>query len=592
MERELRVLARRPRTQYARSLAALIVAFISLGMLYAGFGGALSATSAGRELFVALSLLGYGFVLLDGAFSTADCLSHEKREGTMGLLFLTDLKGYDVIAGKLVSRSANGAYCVLAALPALGLAIFLGGVTGADFFRMTLVLMNGLFFSVAFGLFISACCRSERQALSGALSGVIFFGLILPVTGYALMHWRKALAIDPLFLMFSPAGSWLGVLNSSVGGASTAGFGGPLLSSHLLGWTFLALASVILPRAWQDRIHRSKASTLSLARRVWNGVSLSRMKASPGKNSPADAVGQLHSPARPPTHRARWLEINPMIWLGERPGRRGMGVAAILICFTLAWIGGLIANPKEWLSLPICLISAVLLHLILMYATAVEACRGPAEDRHTGVMELLLTTPLGDEAILRGRLLGLKRRLVRPVLFVLAADLALLAVGCWQLSFPNWEVLGWIALFAALIVRLFVDLYALCWVGVWQGFKAKSTPRAIRQTLFYVVILQWLLLFITIAVLGLLTQGRIFRLPVSGVFAVICYFAMLAETLLHFCGLAMSELKDDLRVLAARQDVADREQFAWWPFSSQQRSGPRLIASLNCLKKLRVRPRS
>ena len=40
---------------------------------------------------------------------TADCLSEEKREGTLGLLFLTDLRGYDIV----VSSSSAWAHGVI-----------------------------------------------------------------------------------------------------------------------------------------------------------------------------------------------------------------------------------------------------------------------------------------------------------------------------------------------------------------------------------------------------------------------------------------------------------------------------------------------
>src|SRR5256885_5281345 len=61
------------------------------------------------------ALFGFAFVycLFIGARLTADCLSEEKREGTLGLLFLTDLKGYDVVFGKLAATSVNSIYALV-----------------------------------------------------------------------------------------------------------------------------------------------------------------------------------------------------------------------------------------------------------------------------------------------------------------------------------------------------------------------------------------------------------------------------------------------------------------------------------------------
>ena len=70
-------------------------------------------------LFIAIGILALSFCLFAGVFLTADCLSEERREGTIGLLFLTDLKGYDVILGKLAASSINSIYGVVSILPLL-----------------------------------------------------------------------------------------------------------------------------------------------------------------------------------------------------------------------------------------------------------------------------------------------------------------------------------------------------------------------------------------------------------------------------------------------------------------------------------------
>src|SRR5664279_1436043 len=106
------------------------------------------------------------YCLAGGVRFTADCLSEEKREGTLGLLFLTDLKGYDVVLGKLVATSLNGFYAVLAVVPVLALPLLLGGVAPGEFGRMALVTINTLFFSLALGMCVSALSRSARKAMA------------------------------------------------------------------------------------------------------------------------------------------------------------------------------------------------------------------------------------------------------------------------------------------------------------------------------------------------------------------------------------------------------------------------------------------
>src|SRR5438132_712170 len=135
VDRELRVAARRPVTYWTRLLFAIAGAgIVSLALLFAA-AAQTGASGIGGWLFYFLSLLALGFSAFAGVFLTADCLSEEKREGTLGLLFLTDLKGYDVVFGKLLARSLTAAYGLLAIFPVLAITLTMGGVTAGEFWR-------------------------------------------------------------------------------------------------------------------------------------------------------------------------------------------------------------------------------------------------------------------------------------------------------------------------------------------------------------------------------------------------------------------------------------------------------------------------
>src|SRR5207249_5364389 len=113
----------------------------------------------GMALFVSMSILMNFYALLIGVLRTADCLSEEKREGTLGLLFLTDLKGYDIVLGKLAATSLNAFYGMLAIFPVMAIPLLAGGVTGTEFWRVALVSANNLLFSLAVGIFCSAISK-------------------------------------------------------------------------------------------------------------------------------------------------------------------------------------------------------------------------------------------------------------------------------------------------------------------------------------------------------------------------------------------------------------------------------------------------
>src|SRR5262245_39202000 len=134
-ERELRVAARSSRTYWSRALAALVLIIITL-VIFDGYQKFGSSRVGGQQVFAALAYLALAYSLFAGAALTADCLSSEKREETLGFLFLTDLKGYDVVLGKLLATSLRSIYGLLATFPIMSIPLLLGGVQASEFWRV------------------------------------------------------------------------------------------------------------------------------------------------------------------------------------------------------------------------------------------------------------------------------------------------------------------------------------------------------------------------------------------------------------------------------------------------------------------------
>src|SRR5437016_3445446 len=190
VERELRAASRRRGTYWNRAVAALAAILIFGGALF--FEAHQPPKELGKDIFNALAGLFLFSSLVAGVRYTADCLSEEKREGTLGLLFLTDLKGYDVVLGKLAARSLHTFYGALAVVPMLGVPMLMGGVTLGEFGRMALVAVNTLFFSVALGIAVSAFCRSAHRAVMMTLLLLFLVTAALPAFG-AVLAFRDGL---------------------------------------------------------------------------------------------------------------------------------------------------------------------------------------------------------------------------------------------------------------------------------------------------------------------------------------------------------------------------------------------------------------
>src|SRR6185295_16622942 len=105
-----------------------------------------------------------------GVLRTADAIAEEKRENTLGLLFLTDLKVGDILLGKLLASTATLFFGLLAMMPLLAIPVLLGGVTSRDLIRIALCLVNSLFYAISIGFLVSTFFRQGWVTISVALA--------------------------------------------------------------------------------------------------------------------------------------------------------------------------------------------------------------------------------------------------------------------------------------------------------------------------------------------------------------------------------------------------------------------------------------
>src|SRR5580765_2170222 len=99
--RELRAEARRPFTYWLRVAAGgllLLVATITM----------LGQIGTGAAIFGGLNALLFTSIWIIVPLLTADCISRERREGTLGLLFLTPLGAPSIIIAKGFVHTLRG----------------------------------------------------------------------------------------------------------------------------------------------------------------------------------------------------------------------------------------------------------------------------------------------------------------------------------------------------------------------------------------------------------------------------------------------------------------------------------------------------
>ena len=507
--RELRVASRKRSTFWVRVVAALVALVIGSGFLILTHIGpfGIGPAALGKGLFGTLTWLSLVAALSAGLFFTSDCLSQEKREGTIGFLFLTDLRGYDVVLGKLLATSLRGLYALLAVFPILAVTLLMGGVTGAHFWKTALALINALFFSLTTGLFVSAISRDSQKALAATLVLLVMLIAGGPVSD-AIFAGVNQRSFNPVLSLSSP-----GFLFVTAGAWGNSPFWRGLLVNQAVVWLLLSLTCVLLPRTWQDKT--AKTSTVKGWAHWWK------------------FGGARHQT----TLRRKLIDVNPVLWLAcrERWQAVSLWVISLLMAVGLAvGTGVLFTGMAQTLYGLVWGYFGAALILLLYLGIASQAGRFFVEAQRSGLIELLLATPLTVNQIVHGQWRALLRMFGAPVALCLAAQLAgaflvqqktwgrfvaiatpatptgtsltnttilsatnttttttgaTMAAAAGSFANPNGYLM--FAMSVAGTLTVIANLAALSWFGMWMGLNSKNSNLATLKTIVFVQIIPW-----------------------------------------------------------------------------------------------------
>ena len=454
--RELSVRSRLTSTFYLRTAAAgLVVLIIGVALLVASLSRAAGARPIGTELLGIITLLLLFYVLAEGLRLAAGGISQERREGTLGFLFLTDLSSLDVLLGKLSGAALTTLYTLLAALPVAGLSLLFGGVTGGQFFRCTLALLSALAVSLACGAWASVRCRDGMVAIATA-TALLMGATALPLALDACWQSRTGgfHMTDATVGLFSPIAA-ITLADDLKQRIAPARYWWSLAAQLALAGLLVADATRRLRGLW-----RRDESAARTARKV--------RRAGRARTDFGELIAQSLAER---VHLRRWL-------------------VALVTLTCLAHIGILL----QWFSLQTGAVGGIsfmmmslpsgLAGLARTLLFAYLATRIFADARHSGEMEILLTTRLEDGELVR----LLWRTLRRVVFYVAGLDIFFNIVGAGHsiatlpASVPT--ELRWSLVFSALgqSVSGAFDWVALTWSAMWFGISSRRTEVALAKT--------------------------------------------------------------------------------------------------------------
>jgi ABC-type Na+ efflux pump permease subunit len=526
--RELRVASRRRGTYWSRCLTAALA-------IVAGFLVYLSNSDnhpheIAEALFDWISAGAFIYCLFAGVRSTAECLSEEKREGTLGLLFLTDLKGYDVVGGKLVATSLNALYGLLSILPVLAIPLLMGGVTSGEFWRMALVLTNTFFFSLATGMLMSALSKSPRVAMAATLIFLLATSLGLFLAAELIPFINESPDLTRLCHLLNPG--WSAVLVGDLAfktGAKDFWWSAGII--HAAAWLFLALASVIVPRSWQDHSAGARGGRWRERWRRWNF----------GNDTERAAF------------RRRLLGVNAFLWLAGRARLKPVFVWAALAAFACLWSWGALDNGHSWNDLGTYFITSIILNSMLKLWITSEAGRRLGDDRKLGALELILSTPLDVPDIIRGQMLALRRQFLGPTLAVMLVEFVFLLASLKSIGSEAGDIPAMVSWWAALNIMLVADMLALSVTAMWVGLSTRNPNRTTGITVVRILALPLVTGFGILVSLGV--ASSITNIPFDPGWKFFLALWLLPGIFADaFFGLrAWQHLRDDFREVAAHR---------------------------------------
>ena len=460
IERELRLSARDWRTYYSRVVVGIWALGLCLYLIFlmrAAFGGA----AAGAQALVACTTLALAVCLFNGATRTCDCLSSEKREDTLGILFLTHLKARDIVLGKLFAHGLRTVYLLIAITPVLAIPIFIGGVSGAELMRVPLLLLNSLVLSLSIGLLVSSVTVAQRTAQGVAGLAVATLAFFVPMGAYLMERYghmpELALGLNLLSpsyaLQMSAAGAF---------GLSTNLFWRALAVQFLMAIGALTGACWLLPHFWRTNASRGWRLKDWFARVAHDDSDIRRRR------------------------RCRMLSRNPLYWLNNRD-RLAVLWPILFAVGSFSITGGLLLYfeaPRDP-SFAFLFATLAINDFAMRIRVAQIASVQLGNDRQSGALEMILSTPLQVREIVRGIWTAVRRRLLWAYVALLSTYGVI--AGLFMGLVADWK---WIIVLFFLVFSM-VDFIAMGYVAIWNAMRMRHAQGATGYALLRVLILPW-----------------------------------------------------------------------------------------------------
>jgi ABC-type transport system involved in cytochrome c biogenesis permease component len=382
VRREMRMAARNP-ASFRLRLGIGILAWFGLMAVVSDRNGSSSGLSQLNAIHGGIVLM----ILIIAPLMTAECISRERREGTLDLLFLTSLNARGIVRSKFTVQFLRMASLWLVCVPFAMIPVLAGGV-GAPDFLMNIALESALLcIALASGMAASVRFTTKLGGILGAVIFACFGGLInCAILGFISLRFLPGgvgLSLENFFRI-TAAGFAL-CLNGAKIANIAPGYSKPMLISSLVDLLIVLALTFIALRIFERAIARQRENQGETARQRWVRQTFL---------TPLFWKGVLARRLR------RRLNSNPLIWLEYRTAWRRSGrwtltgIVVLVESFAITTAPG----SHAYNHLQVIIGAALLIFL------AISSAGSFSKEKESGAFELLLVAPMTERQLVSRRL--------------------------------------------------------------------------------------------------------------------------------------------------------------------------------------------
>lgn len=440
-------------------------------------GSAMSRMAViGKALFWTMTWIQAVALLIFVPAVTAGVVCGEKEANTLGLLFLTRLRAWQIVQDKGLSRVMFMGFLCLVTFPFMVAALLFGGVEMREVMMVFTILLSIILMVAGFAMLCSTLLKKYVAALASTYAALLIFLLFIPIVLAILTAiWHSAVRFIEYMAFFNPFIALVVLTEESAIRAY------PLLRHAWIGNLAISLMvyafSVLVASLSLRRVaflEGQESGPAPVRRRVWR-LGVARL-----------AAGCLQRNAIVGSHPVLWKESNLV-----HDHLRCVLTIIVDVLF-VAWLLIMAMAGCHDLDLlgqgELFLIAHAIGVFMILLFLGIFAAASFTRERESGALDILLSTRLKGVDIVLQTFLGLVRAalpMLLPLVLILLAGYLL--TTCQAVIFFLFNkksvteynaILPWVPILNMVVFSFFVLVIGLC-MSLWQ----RTTARAVGWTM-------------------------------------------------------------------------------------------------------------